>query len=110
MIQDIAPHQYRNEYRSIPPDKDSILLCYEGRKVLVKHSAEGILFPTFAEAEECNSKEKLYEDYTYLFTIDNMKFYLSKEISYSALTEYVWEDVCAARGYVHSSRAVLFVS
>lgn len=93
MIQDIAPHQYRNEYRPIPPERDGILLCYDGRKVLVKHSAEGISFPTFAEAEKCGGKEKLYEDYTYLFTIDNMKFYLGKDISYSALTEYVWEDV-----------------
>ena len=29
MIQDIAPHQFKNEYRAIPPKNDSVVLYYE---------------------------------------------------------------------------------
>lgn len=92
MIQDIMPHQYNNEYKPLPPEKQSILLCYDGRKVLIKRLAGNISFPTFADVEGCCDREKLYKEYTYLFTIDHMKFYLGKDISYEKLSEYAWED------------------
>ena len=47
MIQEIAPYQYRNEYRPMPPEKHSILLCYEGRNILVKQKEGEISFLTF---------------------------------------------------------------
>ena len=93
MIQDIAPYQYKNEYKPVPPEANSILLCYDGRNVLVKCSSEGFSFPTFEEAEKCNPKEKLYGEYTYLFAIDDMRFYLGDGISCEALTQYTWEDI-----------------
>ena len=36
MIQDIAPHQYRNEYQPMKPAANSILLCYKGRNLLLR--------------------------------------------------------------------------
>ena len=36
MIQNIEPHVYRNEYVPEPPKEDSVILYYEGRKILVK--------------------------------------------------------------------------
>jgi len=81
MIQDIAPHQYHNEYRPQKPSTDSYLLCYKGREVLVCKTEENeIKFPTFAELEEYN--EHIYEDYIYLFTIDEKRFYLGRDILY----------------------------
>ena len=52
MIQDIAPHRYRNEYNPKPPEKDSIMLCYDGHQVLLEKKGEEIRFPTFAELEK----------------------------------------------------------
>ena len=46
MIQDIAPHRYRNEYNPKPPEKDSIMLCYDGHQVLLEKKGEEIRFPT----------------------------------------------------------------
>lgn len=107
MIQDIRPYHYKNEYHPVAPDEKSFLLCYDGRKVLVRHWDNEVIFPTFEEAEAGSDKDKLYKDYTYLFAIDDMRFYLGNCISYDSLNrqgirrelpiadpagEYVWED------------------
>lgn len=98
MIQEIAPHRYNNEYRPEPPQKESILLCYEGRKVYARVTEEGeISYPTFEEAEAYNDKRELYEDYTYLFSIDNMKFYLGSNIKYNEISGYEMTDTQAFR-------------
>ncbi len=60
MIQDIAPHRYRNEYNPKPPEKDSIMLCYDGHQVLLEKKGEEIRFPTFAELEK-EIKIQVYE-------------------------------------------------
>ena len=47
MIQNIEPHVYRNEYVPDPPKEDSVILYYEGRKILVKIEDQEISFLTF---------------------------------------------------------------
>ena len=47
MIQDIEPHEYRNEYQPLKPDKDSIFLAYRGRTILAAMEGRQIHFPTF---------------------------------------------------------------
>ena len=42
-----------------------------------------IHFPTFDEMEAYMGKQKLYEDYTYLFAIDGMRFYLGNPLGIS---------------------------
>ena len=44
MIQNIEPHVYRNEYVPEPPKEDSVILYYEGRKILVKIEDQEISF------------------------------------------------------------------
>ena len=51
MIQDIEPHEYRNEYQPLKPDKDSIFLAYRGRTILAAMEGRQIHFPTFDEME-----------------------------------------------------------
>ena len=46
MIQDIEPHEYRNEYQPLPPDEDSIFLAYSGRTILAAMEGRQIRFPT----------------------------------------------------------------
>ena len=50
MIQNIEPHVYRNEYVPEPPKEDSVILYYEGRKILVKIEDQEISLLTFKEA------------------------------------------------------------
>lgn len=44
MIQNIEPHVYRNEYVPEPPKEDSVILYYEGRKILVKLEEQEVSF------------------------------------------------------------------
>lgn len=95
MIQDIAPHIYRNEYRPAPPAPENFLLCYDGRKALVKHDENReIHFLSFREAEKyCGADKKIYSEYTYLFTIDGQKFYLGNLNAMDTVEKYEWEDI-----------------
>ena len=74
MIQDIAPHQFKNEYRPVSPQKDSIALYYEEHTALMRRTQTGIEFPTFGELERLN--EEIYENSIYLFTIDEKQIRL----------------------------------
>ena len=56
MIQDIAPHQFKNEYRPVSPQKDSIALYYEEHTALMRRTQTGIEFPTFGGLERLNEE------------------------------------------------------
>lgn len=78
MIQDIAPHQFHNEYRPVTPQKNDIMLCYDGRKILLRLQDEEVRYPTFEEMETLDGidADTLYQQYVYLFEIDGVHFYL----------------------------------
>lgn len=90
MIQDIAPHKYNNEYRPVPPAKESIALYYEPHTALMKRTSTGIEFPRFKDLERLN--EEIYEDYTYLFQIDEDCYYLVTEINREVQSEFTMEN------------------
>ena len=54
MIQDIQPHHYDNQYRTIPPAPESYAMYYEGRTALVRRTGDGIEFPRFRDLERLN--------------------------------------------------------
>lgn len=91
MIQDIAPHQYKNAYKPEPPTQESIALYYEPGKCLVNQDRDGIYFPTFVELEKCNPG--IYENYTYLFSIDDKKYYLVNELDLEQLPKFTLENI-----------------
>lgn len=93
MIQDIGEHIYHNEYIPAPPTGDSVLLCYDGRNVFVKEEEGNISYPTFREAQECNDKSVLYENYTYLFSIDGKGYYLGSQLNYRGICGYEMKDI-----------------
>lgn len=95
MIQDIGPHQFRNEYVPTPPEKDSVILYYENGKCLVNVSEEDIHFLTFAEAEI--RYPEVANEARYLFTIDEVKYYLVNTIKPEDFTEYAMESVVRFR-------------
>lgn len=49
------------------------------------------IFPTFGDVENYNPK--IYEDYTYLFSIDDTNFYLIPELKPEWLPEFSFEDI-----------------
>jgi len=71
MIHDIEPRNYDNFFRPETPDAESFIIFAKDNAVLVKETEDGILFPRFSEIEPPSP------DYTYLFAIDNMKFFLA---------------------------------
>lgn len=103
MIQDIAPHTYNNEYRPLPPEKESFALYYEDHTALVKKTAEGIEFPAFSDLDRLN--EEIYEDYTYLFAIDGERYYLVNEINRERLSAFTMENTEIFRGVDPQYRA-----
>ncbi len=74
MIQDIMPHQYHNEYKAIKPRREDFVVFCEKGTMLVKYENGEIAFPTFHDMLEKNPK--LLEEATYLFEIDDMRFFL----------------------------------
>ena len=88
MIQDIAPHQFKNEYRPVSPQKDSIALYYEEHTALMRRTQTGIEFPTFGELERLN--EEIYENSIYLFTIDEKQYYLVDNLNREPHSELQW--------------------
>lgn len=90
MIQDIQPHKYDNQYRPCPPDRESYALYYENHVALLKKQPDRIDFPRFKDLERLN--EEIYEDATYLFTIDEERYYLVNDINRERLSEYTMEN------------------
>lgn len=85
MIQDIAPHKYVNAYQPVPPEKTSIALIYSGRSCVVKIENEELVFPHFEEVEYL--RKDFYEEYTYLFTIDEQRYYLIENVTKDELKD-----------------------
>ncbi len=91
MIQDIAPYHLDNTYHPVPPDKDSVALCYDGRACLLKKAGDEIVFPTFADLEEEN--KKIYENSIYLFQIDAERYYLVRDVVPAYPEDFRMEDM-----------------
>ncbi len=73
MIQDIAPHNFDIAYREERPEEDSFVLFFREGELLVGSSADTVItFPTYQKVKDITG------DLTYLFTLDNRKFFRSK--------------------------------
>ena len=93
MIQDIAPHQYRNEYAPGHPGDKSAILFYNGRKIMLKKEEDNIVFPSYREIMKCKGEAFSQIEYIYLFSIDRQDFYLGKNTFFVDVPGYAWEDI-----------------
>lgn len=90
MIQDIAPHIYKNEYKPQRPAENSYIMYFEDGKLLARIVEDEIQYPTFGEMKAWN--DKLYENAIYLFTIDEMRFYLMEQLRYDDTFEWLAKE------------------
>lgn len=86
MIQDIAPNIYKNKYTPCTPEAGDFILVFDGRNVLVKEEEGEIHLPVFSE---------LTGEYscTYLFAIDEHRFFLGSKWMEGELDGYEWRDI-----------------
>ena len=77
MIQDIMPHHFNNQYIPQKPNEESFVLLYNEGKAFIRKENEKISFVTIKEAKEVLKVKEL--QWTYLFSIDQMRFYLLSE-------------------------------
>lgn len=71
MIQDIFPKKLNNQFRiNELPQPDDIVLVFKGAELLIKNTEnEELVFPSAGDYGE--------SDYTYLFSVDNEKYFLT---------------------------------
>ena len=86
MIQDIEPYHLDNQYHPAPPAPDSFAMYYEDHTVLLRRTEEGIGFPRFRELERLN--DDIYADAVYLFSVNEDRYYLDREINREPLSEF----------------------
>ena len=100
MIQDIFPHIYNNEYKPVAPDSNSIILVYENGKCFFsrEENSDTITLPRFKELD--GQLSNLYENYIYLFSIDDDRFYLIPGLDTNLLPEYDFYEARVLR-YAH---------
>ena len=99
MIQDLGSHCYHNEYHPVPPKGRDCILFFQGRKALVKVTGDSFSFPDFQYTGEYYPQ--IYTSYTYLFSIDQVNYYLIREEALDRLPGYTMEDIIIFRNLGH---------
>lgn len=85
MIQDIAPHNYHNEYVPRTAEKEDLVLGYGNRTVFLKEEQETIAYLTVGEYEQKGGDAK---SLIYLFTIDKTAYFLAKDLGEQTFSQY----------------------
>ena len=91
MIQDIAPHKFHNEFRKdAAPVGETPVLCFDERKILVRASDEGIVFPTY---EQLGQPDGI----VYAFAVDETEYFLETSGGICELAGFEYRDLFAIR-------------
>lgn len=91
MIQDIGEGRFHNEYKSAKPEAESRVLAYRDRTLLVRKQEDTIAYLTYREfAERCPQRAA---QCTYLFSIDEIRYYLVSEIDETEFPGFTWESM-----------------
>lgn len=73
MVQDIYPHKLHNEFDpEVKATENDILLCIVNGRILIHLNCfenKEVVFPKVKEIQ-------IHSEYRYLFSIDNMKYFL----------------------------------
>ena len=90
MIQDIAPHHFDNAYHSYTPREEDFAIYCQPHQVLLKRQEDRIIFPAFRDLKKRN--DDILENATYLFQIDEFRFFLVKHVNPEPLSGFQMEN------------------
>ncbi|TWH81625.1 NAD(+) diphosphatase [Sedimentibacter saalensis] len=79
MIQDIEPRIFNNKFNNKKAKPQDLFLSYEGDTVLVREDKDKLWYPSFSDFEK--DYPHLIDDAQFLFTIDEINYYLVDEKS-----------------------------
>nr|WP_300093622.1 NAD(+) diphosphatase [Sedimentibacter sp.] len=77
MIQDIEPRIFNNKFQDKKAEPQDLFLSYDGDTVLVREDKDKLWYPSFSDFEK--DYPHLIDDAHFLFTIDNINYYLVNE-------------------------------
>lgn len=77
MIHDIEPRIFDNNFKIKTPEAQDLFLSYEGNAVLVREEKDKLWYPSFSDF--ATDYPHLMEDAQFLFTIDDINYYLTNE-------------------------------
>ncbi len=77
MIQDIEPRVFHNEFKNNKTSPEDLFLAYQGDTVLIREDKDKLWYPSFSDFSI--SHPNLMRDAQFLFTIDEINYYLVEE-------------------------------
>ena len=78
MIQDIYPMKLDNAFQMKEPDADSRILAFRDRTVYLKNEGEITFLKYHVWVEYCKTHHKKVPGLVYLFSVDDISFYLTE--------------------------------
>lgn len=88
MIHDIDPRVFDNVFQDKRAEAEDLFLAYQGNFVLVREDKDKLWYPSFADYSE--SHPHLAEKAQFLFTIDELNYFLVEEDSLDELPGWVY--------------------
>lgn len=88
MIQDIEPKVFHNKFQNKQADSSDLFLSYQGDRVLVHEEKEKLWYPSFADYAETHPH--LIQKSQFLFTIDELNYYLVEEEGLDAVLGWAY--------------------
>ncbi len=77
MIQDIQPKVFHNQYKEQHIKQGDCIVHFYEKMIYVNQNEGEITFPKYEELQQCNPQlDMTTEQFTYLFSIDNRRYYL----------------------------------
>ena len=107
MIQDIAPHEYHLEYLDIEPEEEDSILLFR-RNTVLAHEGEALKLPKKGELKAAfqpaaaplkEASEEPRFSFTYLFCIDEERFFLAHEEGGNSENTETTEEASPAPGF-----------
>jgi len=88
MIQDIEPKIFDNNFKNKAADPQDLFLSYKGNTVLVREEKEKLWYPSFSDF--VTEYPQLIDAAQFLFTIDDINYYLVDEKGLDAVTGWTY--------------------
>ncbi len=91
MIQDIGPKIFNNNFKHQKAKVSDVFLSYQGDTVLIKEDKDKLWYPSFADFQE--KYPSLIEKAQFLFTINEINYYLADEQGLDSVEGWIYVNV-----------------